>query len=548
MEQTLQYKEVNGLFKNKGDFVEWLKFKDNISLNLSHREFGDYQTPSGLVKRVYDVLEYKKISYSEIIEPTCGEGNFIKEALSRNNRDELNIKKIIGIEKQHGYVDELRNYIISKKLYEEVDIELYEENFFEFDFSKTTFNNLLVIGNPPWITNSELTSLKSDNLPEKSNFKKSKGMDALTGKSNFDIAEFILISLIDNVNANGKGTIAFLVKNIVIRNILKYSKDIDWNITTFEVYNFDAKKEFGVSTDASLVLIRIGEEKKKVEQAVVYSIYDYTKPISKFGWVGTEFVSNVDKYLLGKLVEKGQAKEEHFIWRSGIKHDASKVMELSNCQEGIIAKDGTVFNADQSCIYPLYKSSDISKIEKDSIPRKFVIVTQRKIGESTDEIERQDKKTWKYLLRNKNVLDNRKSSIYKGKPQFSIFGVGEYSFSKYKIAISGMYKIAKFSLIEPYKGKTVMVDDTVYFLSTDNKFDALIIFGLLNNQIVKAFLESIVFTDSKRPYTKEILMRISIPKITKYVSLEEINQVLEMHHYDFITQKEYNRFISNLNS
>lgn len=108
-----------------------------------------------------------KISYSEIIEPTCGEGNFIKEALSRNNRDELNIKKIIGIEKQHGYVDELRNYIISKKLYEEVDIELYEENFFEFDFSKTTFNNLLVIGNPPWITNSELTSLKSDNLPEK---------------------------------------------------------------------------------------------------------------------------------------------------------------------------------------------------------------------------------------------------------------------------------------------------------------------------------------------------------------------------------------------
>lgn len=49
-------------------------------------------------------------------------------------------------------------------------------------------------------------------------------MDALTGKSNFDIAEFILISLIDNVNANGKGTIAFLVKILLLETYSNIQK------------------------------------------------------------------------------------------------------------------------------------------------------------------------------------------------------------------------------------------------------------------------------------------------------------------------------------
>ena len=34
------------------------------------------------------------------------------------------------------------------------------------------------------------------------------------------------------------------------------------------------------------------------------------------------------------------------------------------------------------------------------------------------------------------ILDNRKSSIYNKRPRFSIFGIGDYSFSKWKVAIS----------------------------------------------------------------------------------------------------------------
>lgn len=543
--KTLEFSEVKGLFKNKQEFEEWNDSRNNLSLELKYRELGDYQTPPSLVKRVFDLLEYKGICYTEIIEPTCGKGNFIIDALKRHPDS---LRNIIGIERQHEYIDMLREQIISDELYKYANVQLYEENFFDFNLSDSVADNSLIIGNPPWITNSELSSLKSDNLPEKSNFKKNKGFDALTGKANFDIAEFILISLIDNLNAKGGGTIAFLVKNIVIRNILKYSKEVGWNITTFEVYNFDAKKEFGVSADASLLLLRFGEsDKEKAEQATVYSLYDYRNPISKFGWVDNEFVSDVEKYLLGNLIEKGKQDNKQFVWRSGIKHDSSKVMELSlNSNNDIVAKDGTVFSSNQEYIFPLYKSSDIRKINGSTVPKRYVIVTQRNIGEDTDIINEKDSKTWEYLLKHKPALDGRKSSIYNGKPQFSIFGVGDYSFSEYKIAISGMYKVSKFSLIEPYNGKPAMVDDTVYFLSSNNKKEALILFGLLNSKIVQSFLKSIAFVDNKRPYTKDILMRISVSKTVEHVSLDEINKILSENQYPPVLQTEYQNFIDGL--
>lgn len=49
--------------------------------------------------------------------------------------------------------------------------------------------NCLILGNPPWTTNSKMGQIDGTNLPEKSNVDTLKGMDALTGKSNFDISK-----------------------------------------------------------------------------------------------------------------------------------------------------------------------------------------------------------------------------------------------------------------------------------------------------------------------------------------------------------------------
>jgi hypothetical protein len=103
-------------------------------------------------------------------------------------------------------------------------------------------------------------------------------------------------------------------------------------------------------------------------------------------------------------------------------------------------------------IYGLLKSSDIKKFEIKDV-RKNVIVTQKKIREKTDSIQFLAPKTWQYLKKHEQLLDARKSSIYKNSPKFAIFGVGEYSFNNYKVAISGMYKKPQFSLIYPSNNK-----------------------------------------------------------------------------------------------
>ena len=51
--------------------------------------------------------------------------------------------------------------------------------------------------------------------------------------------------------------------------------------------------------------------------------------------------------------------------------------------------------------------------------------------------------------------------------RFSIFGIGDYSFAKYKVTISGMYKRTTFSLVLPENDKPLMLDDTCYFIGFD---------------------------------------------------------------------------------
>lgn len=147
------------------------------------------------------------------------------------------------------------------------------------------------------------------------------------------------------------------------------------------------------------------------------------------------------KHLLGQ--------DLRYTWRSGIKHDCSKVMELEQVGDGLFQNGmRQQYSLEVEYLYPLLKSSDIGN-GRVTACRKFVLVTQKSIGDDTSIIKDKALNTWQYLLEHDALLSNRKSSIYKNKPPYSIFGVGEYSFKKWKIAISGLYKRLNFWLVKP---------------------------------------------------------------------------------------------------
>jgi hypothetical protein len=102
------------------------------------------------------------------------------------------------------------------------------------------------------------------------------------------------------------------------------------------------------------------------------------------------------------------------------------------------------------------------------------------------------------------MFDRRKSSIYQGKPPFSIFGVADYSFAMYKVAIFGLYKQTRFSLVLPYNNKPEMLDDTCYFLSFDSLPEATLVWFRLNQSSIQDLLQSFVFWNEKGDYKRNI--------------------------------------------
>ena len=99
----------------------------------------------------------------------------------------------------------------------------------------------------------------------------------------------------------------------------------------------------------------------------------------------------------------------------------------------------------------------------------------------TSGIERKAlQRLWRYLMRHSDALDGRKSSIYENRPRFSVFGIGPYSYSPWKVAISGLYKRISFMLVPPCDALPVMVDDTCYSIPCRSKEEAELLYVLLS--------------------------------------------------------------------
>lgn len=114
--------------------------------------------------------------------------------------------------------------------------------------------------------------------------------------------------------------------------------------------------------------------------------------------------------------------------------------------------------------------------------------------------------------------------------------------------MSGFYKEPKFALAYRDDTKPIMLDDTCYFIGFRDYKNALITMILLNSVQVNSFLKSIAFLDSKRPYTKDILMRIDFKKVYEKFSYEDFVKLMNsMSIKDEITESEYMNYRNIIN-
>lgn len=470
-------------------------------------EYGDFQTPQSLAEAVCKQVALYGVRPRTILEPTCGTGSFVMAAARAFPETE----RIIGLEINADYFSRLNEQVAGMTLSQNVDLRLAD--FFSYDWRGLVADcpkPLLVIGNLPWVTASGVGRLGGRNLPEKSNFMKLRGMEAKTGKSNFDIAEWMMLRLLEELQECG-GTVAILLKTAVARRVLHYAWRSKLSLSDAVLFQIDAQKAFGASVDAGVLFCNIGREPNG--HRCLLRLLD--RPDCVLGQIAmreNELTSNVDDFDHTRHLAARTSHDGRYRWRSGIKHDCSKVLELVLTTKGLVNGYGEVVEIEDELVFPMMKGSSVGSGRGD-VGSRFMIVPQRNVGDDTECLSRSAPRALAYLERHESDFLARRSSIYRGRSRFAVFGIGDYTFEPWKVAVCGLYKKLTFIVVGLYRGRPVVFDDTVYHLSCRTEGEARLVAELLSSAQAHTFYNARVFWDSKRPVTAQVLQRLDLMQL-----------------------------------
>ena len=255
-------------------------------------EYGDFQTPPALARDVCRTLAKLIVAPASVLEPTCGRGSLLEAAAE----EFPSARHVLGFDVNANHVAWATQQLERFRL--QMDVSVEESDFFHADWPerlRRLADPLLIIGNPPWVTNSALGGLSSDNLPAKRNSQGLCGIDALTGKSNFDISEWMMLRFVEWMRGR-EATMAMLCKTTVARKVLLrgWAEGAAWSDA--RLYGIDAQQHFGASVNACLLVIRQRDGGRTGEQvATVYPT------LSSRELVGTDLVQAIPLVLAAAI-------------------------------------------------------------------------------------------------------------------------------------------------------------------------------------------------------------------------------------------------------
>lgn len=473
-------------------------------------QFGDFQTPRELATTVWRHIDASGIDL--LIEPTVGLGAFLG-----TTPNPLRSTPWLAWDVQPQYVAEARSIAQTNGLVATVE----EQDVFHIDRSaiepRVAGKTVLVIGNPPWVTNSAQAHIDRPNLPSKWNRFGLKGLDAVTGKANFDIGEAVLLSVIATLGSAREIRIALLMKRSVAVKVARDFLGVPGTLAA-SFSRVDAKRWFGASVEAGLLQVAFAPGSQAATRRLALAD-QLGGPFTRFAGVRDGlFVEDLDAYAVFDGVEARPGTG--LVWRQGLKHDAAKVLELQHSDRGLVNGFGEAVVVEREVLCPLYKSSDLANGRP---PSRCFPLYQHDLSGPLRDIGSRWPQLAAYLNRHRDRFAARGSSIYKGKPEFMLFGVGPYTLAPFKVAISGFYKRPRFAVLCPDDlGRPPLVDDTCYVLPFDTESAAQEMATYLNAPGVQGFLSSIVDQTAKRPYTKDVLGRIADPSCTTDTGVERL--------------------------
>ena len=321
-----------------------MKLKENITQKKLR---GGYYTPQKLANYITKITLKDKM---KILEPSCGDGSFLKNIKNILDNSDYSVEKIDAIE----YIEEEANK--SKKILKDIDCaSVINDDFYNFYVNcKKKYN--LIIGNPPYIRYQYLTAFQREKQSQvliKNKMKSNKLINSWV---------FFLVACIELLEKNG--TIAFVIPAEIMQ--VAYAEDLreylskhlsKINIISFNELLFeDAEQE---------VVVLIGKKKDKEKECLIANclydnVDDFIRKYNQNDLIYEKILTN-DKWTRYYLNEKENNVIEE------IKQDSRfrKMGDVSLVNVGITTGNNDYFSLDDNSV----KKYDLKKYAKPLIGR-----------------------------------------------------------------------------------------------------------------------------------------------------------------------------------
>jgi hypothetical protein len=463
---------------------------------------GDFQTPRDLASAVWQSLGSPEIDV--LVEPTVGEGVFLSTVPATYRH-----LPWLAYDLNPNYVEHTRQISLDEGLTADVRCKsIFDVSHAELN-ARVAGTRVLAIGNPPWVTNSAQGGAAKPNLPRKLNRFGLRGLDAMTGKANFDIAEAALLATIEALASAREVRLAFLIKRSVA---IKMAKDLlgTPGIVSTAFSRIDAMKSFGAAVEAGLFDVTVRPGSRATTHRLRLAP-DLGKPATaEAGVVDGMFASDVALYAHSRTVEAGP--DGGLAWRQGVKHDLSKVLELKQTPDGLINGLGEPVEIESDVLCPLFKSSDLATGRPAT---RLSPLYQHDLSGPVDDLPERWPKLAAYLDRYRPRFaargQARGGQAYTKASQTSCCSGSASTASppsRWRYRASTSSRTSVFSGREKQDSRRWSTTPATC-CRFEHLHDAERTADYLNGDAVRRFLLSIADATAKRPFTKDILERIS---------------------------------------
>ncbi len=363
-----------------------------------HKTLGQVFTPKWIVEEILNLVGYNTrcILDKFILEPSCGDGEFLKEIVTRyinickkNNFDNFEIKErlekyIYAVEIDNTEFEKciksLDNLTLKHGIKDKINWKIFNENTLDFYNKHINFFDL-VVGNPPYIRIHNL-DIKTREILKKE-FKFTNGTIDIY-LSFFEMGFQML---------KNDGLLGFITPNSFLHNssYQAFREFLKNEKTLKTLIDFKANKIFdGFSTYTAITIFDKNYKK---------DFFEYK-----------EFTSNKIENFLRELVkDKNSAIKDFFDVQYGFATLRDKIFinTITHYNEKLVYFNDHLIEKDllQKVVKGSKFKGKINEFERILFP--YELINNRYIAISEEKLKKYYPKTYNYLLYNKKELESR---------------------------------------------------------------------------------------------------------------------------------------------